>query len=403
MSTFGWLDYSEHDRQKALDVIDLFREQDTRDELGLATIRDGFADQFFPGTSTIQTRARYFFFVPWLYQSLERKKVSSAEVAKRARREELALIEVLLASDDWDGTIGRVARLKLKRLPSSIYWQGLARLGIRFYPGSIDQYHRSLDRFYVSGRTERTDDNDLVDRARATNWHPRLPSPPGDFPTVASLTLTPEEAAFLRDQIVFRAKDSVFRYFVDDHLPLDDIDFTWNHPSASALPAGLQTQLQHARYFSELMYGASVLYNLMLAQLSANDELTASYDAVFRDWIDSVAASRDEYSVWDRVEFWKTVMRTGARVTAATRMFVDAWLTSAINGSVSSSDGSSARTLIHSRERQLKRGQARLDSPRALELWSGAAGMQRLDYRWRISRRMLADIHDGGQRAQFDA
>jgi hypothetical protein len=45
-----------------VDVISAFREQDTRDELGLGTIRDGFANILFPGTSTIQTRARYFLF-----------------------------------------------------------------------------------------------------------------------------------------------------------------------------------------------------------------------------------------------------------------------------------------------------------------------------------------------------
>ena len=57
-STFTWLDYSEQERRRALDVISLFKLQDTRDELGLASIRDAFADRFFPGTSTIQTRVR---------------------------------------------------------------------------------------------------------------------------------------------------------------------------------------------------------------------------------------------------------------------------------------------------------------------------------------------------------
>ena len=56
-STFTWLDHSEHERRQMLDVIDLFRERDTRDELGLGTIRDAFADLSFPATSTIQTRA----------------------------------------------------------------------------------------------------------------------------------------------------------------------------------------------------------------------------------------------------------------------------------------------------------------------------------------------------------
>ena len=74
MSSFTWLDYSEHERRKILDVIDLFREKDTRDELGVGSVRDSFADAFFPGTSTIMTRARYFLIVPWIFQLLENRK-----------------------------------------------------------------------------------------------------------------------------------------------------------------------------------------------------------------------------------------------------------------------------------------------------------------------------------------
>ncbi len=71
MSSFGWLDYSEHERRRTLDVVELFREKDTRDELGIGSVRDAFADLLFPGTSTIQTRARYFLFISWIYIKLE--------------------------------------------------------------------------------------------------------------------------------------------------------------------------------------------------------------------------------------------------------------------------------------------------------------------------------------------
>ena len=81
-----------------LDAIRLFKDQDTRDELGIGTIRDAFADLFFPGTGTVQTRARYFFFIPWMYLRLERNRVPSREASATARREELRLIEVLAQS-----------------------------------------------------------------------------------------------------------------------------------------------------------------------------------------------------------------------------------------------------------------------------------------------------------------
>ena len=49
MSAFVWLDYSESERRKMLDVVDLFREHDTRDELGIGSVRDAFADMLYLG------------------------------------------------------------------------------------------------------------------------------------------------------------------------------------------------------------------------------------------------------------------------------------------------------------------------------------------------------------------
>ena len=96
-SSFAWLDYSEDERQRMLDAVDLFKEKGTRDEMGIGSVRDAFADLFFPGTSTIQTRARYFLFVPWVYLQLEQRRVPSSEIAWRARDMEIGLIDALAA------------------------------------------------------------------------------------------------------------------------------------------------------------------------------------------------------------------------------------------------------------------------------------------------------------------
>jgi hypothetical protein len=124
-STFTWLDYSEHERRKMLDTIELFGERTTRDELWLGGIRDAFADQLFPGTSTIQTRAKYFLFIPWIYLLLERKQITSSAIAVKGRKLEAELILALAQSEDTEGFIGRRRKENLQRLPSNIYWQGL--------------------------------------------------------------------------------------------------------------------------------------------------------------------------------------------------------------------------------------------------------------------------------------
>ena len=57
----GWIDFSKNERDDILNTLDSLSEKGTLDELGIAPIRDGFSDLFFPGTSTLQTRAKYFF------------------------------------------------------------------------------------------------------------------------------------------------------------------------------------------------------------------------------------------------------------------------------------------------------------------------------------------------------
>jgi Family of unknown function (DUF6361) len=147
-STFTWLDYSEQDRRQMLAVIDRFRETESRDELGFNAIASAVSDMFFPGTSTLQTRARYFLFVPWIYRMLEEERVRPNEVTWRLRQLEIRLIYAVLNSEDDRGLMGRQARENLQRFPSSIYWQGLREWKIFQFPGSQDQYYASLGTYY---------------------------------------------------------------------------------------------------------------------------------------------------------------------------------------------------------------------------------------------------------------
>jgi len=64
-STISWLDFSEADQRRAREIVQLFSQQDSRDELGIGTVRDALSDAMFPGISVVQSRARYFLFVPW--------------------------------------------------------------------------------------------------------------------------------------------------------------------------------------------------------------------------------------------------------------------------------------------------------------------------------------------------
>jgi hypothetical protein len=396
-STLTWLDHSESDRKRVLEAIDRFKETDTRDELGLGAIRDGFADVFFPGTSTIQTRARYFLFVPWVYASLARKRVDSATIALRARKEETRVRDALVQSDDNEGTIGALVGAALKRLPSNVYWSGLGVWHIRLFPGSQDDFHRYFDRLDES-EGARDDDGDLVNGARRRPWHAHLPNPPADFPVSASFRLTYEEAHYLAERICFSAPRSLLAFLVQRARTLD-APYPWAHPQLGEFPQAVQHALGQARLLAEGMHGAALLYNLMLAEefpvADSRDRLVEGYRLELTDWCDELASRRDAFEAWDLNAFW-TYVKQICRVSSATERFVNSWLSLRPWDSAERAIYlASARALIRDRERQLKRSRARLGNARALELWGGESGTARLQYRWPPAQRLLRDILEG--------
>jgi hypothetical protein len=330
MSTFVWLDYSEQERRKMLDVVELFREHDTRDELGMGSVRDAFADMLFPGTSTIMTRARYFLLVAWTYQKLEKRRVRSAEIAARARHAELSLVEPIERSDDSEGNIGKLAKSTLKRLPSSVYWQGLSIWGIRSFHGAQVQYHRSLDQYYAQltrhgGRAAERDaeHDDLI----SPNWHAGLVEPPADFPGECSLSLTRREAEYLAERIRLSpaCSGSLLAELVSQGRSSDYVSFAWEHPHCSRLPPKLREMLDHAENFSQVMHGAPLLYNLILSEQARRKESIFKYRRACREWAESLYQRSRALARWNKERFWEIVRSANPRISAPTQAFIDTW------------------------------------------------------------------------------
>lgn len=396
-SSIAWIDFAEQDRRKMVEVISLFRLRDTRDELGLSSIRDTFANLFSPGTSTLQTRARYFLFVPWIYLDFERRRVPSHRMPDRLKRYEVRLINALKKADE-EGVIGAISGASLQRFPSSIYWNGLELWGIRRFPGTQSQYHRWLDRFYrhQEGRQRPEDGESLADGIDA-NWAPNIPKPPEDFPPGVDFDLTLEEAEYLRERLLLSQPDSLLTTLVERCQPVqDDVDFIWQHPELAQFPAHQREWITNARNFSETMHGAVLLYNLMLAELKRDPELIARHRQTFEAWWQGLNARTGGLTNWDRGAFWKLVWAERT-IPAQTERFVDQWLDMLLSAqSVPDlSQHPPARDLVRHREIWLKRGRSRFESLRHLEMWSGGSGLAKLDYRWRIARRITNDILHG--------
>lgn len=393
-STFTWLDYSEHQRRQMLDVIELFGERTTRDEIGIGSVRDAFADLLFPGTSTIQTRAKYFLFVPWIYQQLEARRTSSASVAIKARKQETKLMQAIEDSGDTSGLIGQRAKENVHRLASSVYWQGLLVWGIRTFSGSQDEYHRSLDGYYLRQQARRATKEEYEGESYQSdrhNWHVGLPAAPETFPEEATFELSPHEAAYLREQVLTHCSSSLLAYLLREQVSPAGIKFAWQ--LGEGLPAQLERQVEHGRNFSEVLWGAQLLYNLMLAEKRDWQDRVDLYRQRFSDWATLIASRSDELHAWSRQQFWGIVYTANPRVSLRARAFINRWIDLVLEGTPDGiEDSAAARHLVERREFQLKGGLARLRNERALELWRGAAGAAQLDLRWNSARVIVDDI-----------
>lgn len=399
MSSFVWIDHSEKQRRQVLDAIDQFREKDTRDELGIATIRDAISDTLFPGTGALQTRARYFFFVPWTLNKYADGRSKSGDIARKVRDEELRLIEVLSTSETPapHGIIGIRARKALQRAPSSIYWNGLKVLGFCRVGGSLWDYLKHVERAKAGRATLRDDDGDLVEGLPSA-WV-KMPAMPDGFPEGARLPLQLEEAVFLKNQVIAKHPSSLFAFFLQENTRGSRSDFAWDHPATDHVPATLKRKIEYARIFSEVLYGAPIIYNLGLARMAPpKDQVIADCLELLDGWRQILDDRQAALASLEIDDFWAFVHECDCRPTMLTKAFVERWFAIASDPARRKTlgDDTSVRDLVFAREQQIKGQLARSlpDNRRAREIWQGGAGLGRLIYRWDTAATYLSDIAD---------
>lgn len=140
----GWVDFSKTERDKVVSILRLLGTQTALDELGIGTVRDAFSDMLFPGISTLQTRAKYFVILPYLFAQAENHRFKHRrDVLAYIHNEEFTLVKTLVKNSGPEayGIVGsRNMEKMVKMKPSSIYWNGLRTVGILRYPNiSLDE------------------------------------------------------------------------------------------------------------------------------------------------------------------------------------------------------------------------------------------------------------------------
>lgn len=291
----GWIDFSKTERNKILSVLDLLSESGTLDELGIAPVRDGFSNLFFPGTSTIQTRAKYFFIVPYALKQLEKsKEVNPNKVLKTLDSIERNCGEILYGQNkNESGLIGKISLQSgrwVKRTPASIYWAGLRRYGI-FIGGnlSLSEYIRvscalktqktTLKK--LGNRNDNAEENECDDKNAGDlfsmqfwkmllyreNWMDDL-----------SMKLSSDEAAFLKEQIIAACKGTMLAYVLENEITefVDCVSFQDVSRIIGMFPEDIRETYWLAFAFSDFIYTIRTVYNVIISDgknEAANREL----------------------------------------------------------------------------------------------------------------------------------
>ena len=391
----GWIDFSKSERNKVLSVLDLLSESGTLDELGIAPIRDGFANLFFPGTSTIQTRAKYFMIVPYALKDLEYSSETNPNRMLRTFDEvERKCGEMLISNgEDTDGIIGSrsLAQNKwVKRTPADIYWAGLRNYGI-FTGGtlSLSEYIRAmcalknqkatitkLGNRNDNADTDEGDDKDAGELFRMQFW--KIPTYKEGWMEDLSIKLSSEEGSFLRQQIISAYPDSMLAFIL--HHSITEIFACKTFQELDGLikifPGRIQDDYSLAYAFSRFLFVLRVVYNIVVSD-GQNETANALWVEMQPDLYER--ADVDLEAVFARLSVYRNVS-------------LCAFLRKA-QGLMKNADLGGLETEIKRWERELKTSRAKTLHPGEFDrdTWFGGG---ELDYRFGNAKVIISDIFE---------
>ena len=391
----GWIDFSKEDRQKALDVINLLSEQGAVDELGIGIVRDAFANYFFPGTSTIQTRAKYFLIVPYILRdAVDGRYGKDVNRILRAidTEEKECGIKLLESNPKAEGVIGTRVLPKgwVARKPSDIYWNGIRTYGIFCdYGLSIPEYvslavklntqksSAKLGNRNDEAEENEKDDSDAGDIMNVSFWN--LPIYHDNWRDNLTIELTNEEAFYLDKQIQKGAKGTLLEYVLKNRIDMNKYeDFVSMAAELSEkVEEKLAFMMKLACEFNNLVYMARVRFNVMLSE-EENEVAVSEWDRLKPQV--KRRANVDLSAVFNKLELHNP----------GTYLFL-----SKLQEAFKALDIDAADELIKKRERQLKGiNRAKLNRTKEFDHSKWVGGGE-LDYRFSNARRIINDIYSG--------
>ena len=398
----GWVDFSKADREKVLDVMNLLQEQGAVDEIGIGLIRDAFANYFFPGTSTVQTRAKYFFIVPYILQEAVSGKYGNqvAAILQKIDSEEkdcgIKLYQKCLdegLEPLGTGIIGARVLPKnwVARKPSNIYWNGIRTYHI------FEQENMTIPdmvRLSILVRTQnkpvklgnRRDDAEEGDkddkdagRGESVRFFDLPEMKDTDWRSHLDIGLTEKEASFLRSKIEKSVPDKLLAYILKHNIDLSKYDrFEMLYADLKdEVPSEMARIMKLACDFNRLVYAARVRYNMILSR-GQNKAAVTEWDEV-----------RDNISRYAGVNLEEVLSFLG-RPDFRLRRFLFNLQAAFLAGDIERAD-----EILVSREIELKtKARAKLCHAEDFNPNNWVGGRY-LDYRFADAKRIVTDIYDG--------
>lgn len=383
----GYVTFNTEERQKVMKVLQMVRDQTAIDELGLGRIRDAFANEMFPGMSTLQRRAKYFAVLPSLYYEATKVKYRSVqEVHRQIIHWEIRLTEMLMngaAEDDRNGITGSSMLEQAKHDeskfvrydPTYIYQTGLRMYGMIRSNANLERviYERSeqlhkLPAKYVNDELGGDADELSGDKQIFATSGEVYNFEKGDMIPV---TLSRKEAAFIKQHIEQApgSKHSMLAYLLRENVPVcpDYMDLQ-NH--FGTLPARFQEQYLLALHFTHWAYYMQLRYRYLFAVGNQNKDKKRVYEEAMAEEMRTYPALSDS-------------SRMGMVLGHVTDFVTDKSILLFCQKAaayIEKQDWMQLDALIRVREKNIKGNRCKIDNPKYKNYEMGMPG--RMYFRW---------------------
>jgi hypothetical protein len=420
----GWFHLGSEEARRAGEVLRrLDAVEDSVDELGFGILRDGFAEQFFPGTSTVMTEVRYLLLIARIYRHIEsclkNKPRSIHDPRRKSREMQDQMRDVLCDSYGrrrGNGIIGLRVQEPV-RYPSDIYWSSLKRLGIFLLKHDSESDYQQRLAQYRDQPPLLTDESKspITNDEQGAHWDSGLPFPEdvdnalaenGTFLSGLRFELSQPEAIYLRDCYLGSADRKVedgIKNSLLAHLIRQRRKARFWFPWDVSGPKVLEQAIDDAKHLSALVQGAMLQYYWWL--IRGREEMGLDLPGVDVEGAFAFWWENGRPLVVDPDYSWDAFIQRRARDLRVQRR--DAWFLAEWTGHCHSarrpasflSDGG-VRTLIVDRERLCKPGKARLTHDKHLKTWGLGFTLKQgeafsLNYRSPIGYNFVARIVAG--------